>query len=768
MGGHVPLTLANHCPRDRVSLRIEIWAGTMSLTADEVLLTPPQAAGPALPPPLRLPDSAPKQSFHSVLGGLFRSRLFVAVLAVKVVCGCLAASYYLRDLFTPFLNYYVGSGFSNPWTHFASLGRLNSFPYPPMMLYIMAVPRMLVSPFLAAGVDRVTPAHLAVMRVPLLLFDILIAGLLISLYPHRRGRILAMYWCSPVVFYVCYWHGQLDVIPTGLLLASIVVLGQGRYQIAMLIFACAAASKSHVWVALPFLLAYIGNRYGTKAACTCFTIAVGAYLAIIGPYLGNPAFREMVFGTKEQARVFAYQFPFGSSFLSVMIAPFALLCLFFRFVAYERRSWDLLLLYTGICFSCFVLLVPPQPGYVLWSMPFIIHFACRRREVRILPLAAYSCCYLGFFWLGSESDLFDAWKLVNASLATFPLPQSWLAGFDPSLPALAHNLVFTAMQASLGSILLYMYVMGVRDTAAHNARKTPVLIGVAGDSGTGKNTFAMLTTALLGPNRTTMVCGDDYHRWERGDQMWNSMTHLNVSANDVHRQQQHLIGLSRGLTIFKTIYDHNSGRFTEKQACEPNDVIVFQGLHALATISLRSLYDLRVFLDPQEELRQFWKIQRDTRDRSYSPDEVLRILSNRDADRRAYVLPQREQAELVVRWCISNREAEPGAEPHMELNLRALNGFDFSHMIGALRAGTKMAIHHEPYLDANWQSIRLSGNVAAATLSEIARDTASELLNFFQATPQFASDLPGCLQLVTLICLKDKLSGAGQPLWGDR
>jgi phosphoribulokinase len=113
------------------------------------------------------------------------------------------------------------------------------------------------------------------------------------------------------------------------------------------------------------------------------------------------------------------------------------------------------------------------------------------------------------------------------------------------------------------------------------------------------------------------------------------MTHLNVSANDVHRQQQHLIGLSRGLTIFKTTYDHNSGRFTEKQACERNDVIVFQGLHALATISLCSLYDLRVFSDPQEELRQFWKIQRDTRDRSYSPEEVLRVLSNRDADRQA-------------------------------------------------------------------------------------------------------------------------------------
>jgi hypothetical protein len=53
-------------------------------------------------------------------------------------------------------------------------------------------------------------------------------------------------------------------------------------------------------------------------------------------------------------------------------------------------------------------------------------------------------------------------------------------------------------------------------------------------------------------------------------------------------------------------------------------------------------------------------------------------------------------------------------------------------------------------------------------LSEIARDTAPELLDLFHATQQFAIDLPGCLQLVTLICLKEKLSGVGQPLWGDR
>jgi uridine kinase len=678
----------------------------------------------------------------------------------------LAASYYLRDLFTPFLNYYVESWLSNPWTHFAALGRVTSFPYPPMMLYILAIPRALFAPLLGAGVDSVTPAHLAVMRLPLLAFDILITALLISLYPHRRGRILGMYWCSPIVFYICYWHGQLDVIPTGLLLASIVLLGRGRYPIAMIVFACSAATKSHVWVALPFLLAYIGNRRGAKAATSCFAVAVAVYLAIVGPYLGNPAFRQMVFGSREQARVFAYQMPFGYDALSVLIAPFALLCLLFRFIAYERRSWDLLLLYMGICFSCFVLLVPPQPGYVLWSMPFIVHFTCRRRLVRVLPVAAYSVSYLAFFWLGNESDLFDAWKLVNSNLSRLPLPQTWFAALDSSLPALAHNLIFTVMEASLGGIVLYMYMMGVRDTAAHYVRKRPVLVGVAGDSGAGKDTFAKLVTAMLGPQRTTTVSGDDYHRWERGHEMWRTMTHLNVAANDVHEQHQHVVGLSQGRTVFKVTYDHVTGRFTDKQPCEPNDVVIFQGLHSLATVSLRNLYDLRVFLDPHEDLRQLWKIQRDTQERSYSPEEVLRILSNRNADRESYVLPQREQAELVVRWSTPQQTPTEwhGPEPEIQLEMRALNSFDFSLIASALRTRTDLSIEYEPYLDAKWQLLRLSGKVSAETLRDIAHETAPEALAFFNSSPQFASDLSGCLQLVTLICLRDKLSSAGQPL----
>lgn len=740
------------------------------VTTTPVLTPPPGAASRAVLG--RFPEPAYSEPFGTVLGLLFRSRLFVGVLALKVAVGCLAASFYMRDLFAPFLNYYVSSGLSNPWTHFASLGRLNSFPYPPMMLYIMALPRLLLAPLLSSGVETVTPLHLAVLRLPLLAFDISIAALLAGLYPHRFHRILVMYWCSPIVFYVCYWHGQLDVIPTGLLLASAVLLGKGRFNAAMAVFAISAATKSHVWVALPFLLAYIVERHGKKAAAASLGLALAVYLAIVAPYATNPAFREMVFGSREQARVFDFQVPFGFESLSVLLAPFVLLCLLFRFLAYERRSWDLLLLYLGICFSCFVLLVPPQPGYVVWSIPFIVHFACRRRLVRALPIATYSLAYLAFFWSGPESDLFDAWRLVGSHLARIPSSHYWLGLVNPGLPVLVHNLIFTVMEASLGGIVLYMYMMGVRDTAAHSARKRPVLIGVAGDSGAGKDTFTTLLAALFGAQRTTVVCGDDYHRWERGHEMWGSMTHLHVAANDLHGQHRHVVGLSQGRTIFKATYDHDTGRFTDRQPCEPNDVVIFQGLHSLATVSLRNIYDLRIFLDPQEHLRQSWKIQRDTKDRSYSPEEVLRVLSSRSADRESYVLPQRERAELIIRWMTAEDESEhdstqEAGENEIGLELRALNSFDLAPVVDALQSKSNLSVQYEPYLDATWQVVRLTGRVSAEILGDLAQDFAGGALTFFNTRPQFAEDLPGCVQLAALVCLRDKLAAGDQPPWSD-
>ena len=60
--------------------------------------------------------------------------------------------------------------------------------------------------------------------------DLTIAVLLAVWFPQRVRIVLLAYWCSPLVFYVVYWHGQLDLLPTALLMVSFYFKQAGEHS----------------------------------------------------------------------------------------------------------------------------------------------------------------------------------------------------------------------------------------------------------------------------------------------------------------------------------------------------------------------------------------------------------------------------------------------------------------------------------------------------------------------------------------------------------
>ena len=589
------------------------------------------------------------QTLADAFRKLIRFRLFWVAGAFKLILGALVASTYLRDLFVPFVNYFVESHFSDPWAHFAQLGRLRAFPYPPVMLYVMALPRLLFSPFLASGTDLVTWRHLLIARLPLFLCDVLIALILIRWLPGRADRVVKYYWCSPIVIYVTYWHGQLDLVPTALFLLSLYLFRGGKHYASMGVFGLALASKTHLLVAFPFLLTYLFQESGARKVARGALIALGTFAAATLPFIFRPGFQQMVFATPEQARLFALQVEVGPG-MWLMLAPAAILVLWFRFLWYRHRNWDLLMLYLGILFSVFVLLAPPAPGYVLWSLPFLVHFVCRGRKSDFVPLLAYSVVYLVFFWIRQASDLFDGWRITAPAVASLRSPFELVSVLHPDAGMLLQKASFTIMEACLGGVVLFMYLSGVRRNDVFRTRMRPLMIGVAGDSGAGKDTLVHMLCGVLGKERVTIVSGDDYHKWPRGHEMWQTYTHLDTRANDLPRQQTDAIMFSLGHSVMKGSYDHATGQFNEAHSVDNNDVLVFQGLHALTTEKMRALYDLSVFVEPAEDLRRFWKVRRDHAERGHSVREVLKSLKDRSPDRELQILPQRKFADLIVRW----------------------------------------------------------------------------------------------------------------------
>lgn len=684
--------------------------------------------------------------------------LFWGALAVKVVAGTLFASTFLRDYFAPFVNYFVESGLSNPWEFFAARGETRQFPYPPVMLYLMALPRAALGFLLPPGWDSLTVATLFVYRLPLLAADLAIGLLLAYWFPQRVRLVLLMYWCSPLAFYITYWHGQLDVLPTAIFLLSLVFLRRKQLLPFAVTFGAALATKSHLWVALPFVGVYLARRQGTRDMVGALTLTVLSAVLLQLPWLFSRAYLQMVFGSEEQQRVFALSVPLGDDGVKLIVAPIVLAVLWLRFQSYPKTNWDLFLAYLSIVFGVFVLLAPPRPGYFLWSLPFIVCHYGRQGRRQLVSFHLYGIACLAFFLAAPQSDLLDALGLLDPSLqnqSPHPALVRW-AGGATNVENL-RNLAFAAMFACMSSILLAMYLVGVRNNRIHRMRTRPLLIGIAGDSGAGKDTVCRLLESALGSTRCTTISGDDYHRWPRGHHMWTVHTHLDVRANDLARQRNHAVAIARGEGVSKGTYDHGTGTFTPAEWIDPSNYVIFAGLHTLALESQRNLYELTVFINPDEPLRRNWKVRRDHAERGYAPAEVLRKMEEREPDRLKFILPQEEHAEVVVTFR-SRTPLEPdylSGDLDLDLEITGNNGFTWGPLAEALSRVPTLVVEHDGFLSTTRQRLSIRGTVEATIVRGIAQQLIGGLDELTDA-PAFDRDLNGCLQLVLLTCLADK------------
>jgi phosphoribulokinase len=192
--------------------------------------------------------------------------------------------------------------------------------------------------------------------------------------------------------------------------------------------------------------------------------------------------------------------------------------------------------------------------------------------------------------------------------------------------------------------------------------KRPIILGIVGDSAAGKTTLTAGIAQILGPERVVSICTDDYHRYSRIERAENGTSALDPRGNYIDILEQHIHQLREGRPILKPIYNHNGGTLDAPQYIEPKEYVILEGLLGYSTRSMRNCYDVKVYLDPSEEVRVQWKIQRDTGKRGYSVEDVLSSLEKRKDDTVNFIQPQRTFADMVVRFYPpANNEEETGA-----------------------------------------------------------------------------------------------------------
>jgi len=178
----------------------------------------------------------------------------------------------------------------------------------------------------------------------------------------------------------------------------------------------------------------------------------------------------------------------------------------------------------------------------------------------------------------------------------------------------------------------------------------PIILGIVGDSASGKTTLSAGVAQILGEEHCTVFCTDDYHRYARKQRTEMGLSALDPRANYVDIIEQHLRLLRRGEPVLKPIYDHKDGTLEEPVYVKPKEFVIAEGLLGYTTRAMRDCYDVKIYLDPQEELRVKWKLRRDTTKRGYTRKEVLDQLERRRTDSSNFIHPQRTFADIVIRF----------------------------------------------------------------------------------------------------------------------
>jgi phosphoribulokinase len=201
----------------------------------------------------------------------------------------------------------------------------------------------------------------------------------------------------------------------------------------------------------------------------------------------------------------------------------------------------------------------------------------------------------------------------------------------------------------------------------------PIILGVVGDSAAGKTTITRGLVRVLGEENVAHICTDDYHRFGRQQRAELGMTPLHPDCNYLDIIAQHLAHLRSGDAILKPVYRHQDGTFGPPVYVHPERFTLIEGLLGYYLPEMREIYDVRVFLNPPEELRRKWKVQRDCSRRGYTTDQVLAELDRREADSESFIRPQRRYADMLVSFLPSGGHGEQD-QMHLDAELTLSDG----------------------------------------------------------------------------------------------
>lgn len=180
----------------------------------------------------------------------------------------------------------------------------------------------------------------------------------------------------------------------------------------------------------------------------------------------------------------------------------------------------------------------------------------------------------------------------------------------------------------------------------------PLLIALAGGTGSGKTTVAAALVDSVAPDQVVLVPQDAYYLALK-DMPFAERDLINYDepdAFDTDLLVEHLDALKRGDSVMRPVYDFTKDdRSSEHVELHSGPVILVEGILVLHFAKLRERFDLKVFVDAPPDERFIRRLERDVRERGRSAESVIRQYRNSVKPMHdLYVEPTKQHADLIV------------------------------------------------------------------------------------------------------------------------
>lgn len=180
----------------------------------------------------------------------------------------------------------------------------------------------------------------------------------------------------------------------------------------------------------------------------------------------------------------------------------------------------------------------------------------------------------------------------------------------------------------------------------------PLVIGIAGGSGSGKTTVAQEILQRVGPARIAFLQHDSYYKDLSGlppaQRIQVNFDHPNSLETEL--LIQHIASLRDGKPVEVPIYDFSThSRTSQTYTVQPRMVILVEGILIFTEAALREMFDVKIFVDTDSDLRFIRRLERDLTERGRTTESVIKqYQSTVRPMHMEFVEPSKRYADVII------------------------------------------------------------------------------------------------------------------------